>query len=149
MESDNPKVHALSILQKSVEKTKKNLKESKKDYLKHLTSSKFITILLHAIYNEDTEELKYLGVLNYYYAGGTLCVDLQYDCILLINLNDTFTGIISGVETKRILPIDAVKYVFGIYEKYKGHTTYYKEKLFSSCLYNLEPEYVSQFNNAF
>ena len=82
-----------------------------------------------------------LGIVHIYYAGGTLCIDIynnsKISFVVMVNINGEQFNVVdsnNGSETQRILPIEALKNAFNIYELIKGKTAYHSECLENSCL---------------
>ncbi|MBK7362849.1 MAG: hypothetical protein IPJ01_11175 [Micavibrio sp.] len=67
-----------------------------------------------------------LGIVRVYYVGGTLCIDIhdksKMAFVLMVNINGEEFNVIESdtlKETRRLLPINALKTAFLIYEKIK------------------------------
>lgn len=82
-----------------------------------------------------------LGIVRVYYVGGTLCIDIhdksKMAFVLMVNINGEEFNVIESdtlKETRRLLPINALKTAFLIYEKTKGKTEYLNECFNNSCL---------------
>ena len=61
-----------------------------------------------------------------YYAGGTLCIDID-EGVLFLNLIGTYT--VSGTNEKDYLTGEQTEKLFAIYKKHKGVTEYYTKRL--------------------
>lgn len=86
-----------------------------------------------------------LGIVRVYYAGGTLCIDIhdksKMAFVIMVNINGEEFNVIESdtlKETRRLLPINALKTAFLIYEKTKGRTEYFNEQFNNSCLRHLD-----------
>lgn len=76
-----------------------------------------------------------------YYAGGTLCMDVicgKEEALFILNISDeTFTTIVNGKQTRRLMPIRHLWLAFTIYKEVKGFTEYYKNCYDKSCIRQL------------
>lgn len=87
-----------------------------------------------------------LGIVHIYYVGGTLCLDIynrtKFQYLIMVNIEgESFSVVTHDVKDEssiRILPIEALKLAFIIYDKVKGKTQYHKECFEKSCLRHLE-----------
>jgi len=82
------------------------------------------------------------GIVRVYYAGGTLFLDLIGNKMVMININGEEFNVVDGSvgdakETRRLLPINALKTAFNIYEMVKGKNDYYQECFNKSCIRHL------------
>lgn len=115
--------------------SEENLRLAKEYYYNRVCSMSYIERRLKEIINGEFSNIK-----NTYYAGGTLCIDLDNDILIFLNLDETVNVQMGDKSWRRLLSIPAVKYIFKIYEDTKGITDYYKEKLFDSCYRSLSEE---------
>lgn len=94
-------------------------------------------LVLLDVYNVIVDDIKPRLFKHAYYAGGTLCIDLDDTFTAMVNLDETFTINYEGKSIKRLLNLTGVKIIFNIYLKSKEQNEYFFNKVENSCIKHL------------
>ena len=94
---------------------------------------------------EIVSDRKYgLGIVYVYFAGGTLCLDINdknnKKFLVMVNISSEKYSVekSDGRLLSFLLPIKALKLAFEIYEMVKGKTDYFESSYKKSCLRHLK-----------
>lgn len=92
----------------------------------------YISYKLVELWVNNCDLSKVNNVENVYYVGGTLCLDMGNKIVVMCNLNEIVTITYNGIERKRLLSINGVKSLFGLYVYNKGITKYFLDYYLNS-----------------
>lgn len=123
-------------LQIELNQSKINLNLAIKAYFDFVCKQSTLSNILSAVLKDDLNLKKEWSVKNSYYVGGTLCIDLNYDILIMLNLDETVSFIWKDITVMRNLDITNTVFIYQIYKKYRGITDYFKENLCESFLYD-------------
>ena len=97
----------------------------------------YISAKLVELWVNNCDLSKIKNIKNVYYVGGTLCIDMGSNILIMCNLNEIATILQNDIERKRLLSIDGVKALYGLYFENKGNTKYFMKHYSNSWVRSL------------